>query len=305
MKRILALTLLLAGALAALEVGETGLSNMRIQPSARSQGMGGISLGLADNPQAFFGNPAGLSIIEGPMISANYLPYPAGIHVGSVSFQPSTKEKLRFSASAFYLNSGQMTRTSPTNEDLGTFGYQVVNLGGTAAYQILEKLSVGGNVKIHLALADSSMQIAAGADLGALYRDILPGLNAGLSVQNVAFEIKPFVEERSAMPVGIGGGVSYSGLKKLLIGLDISKPLDAPLIVRGGLEFLPVEFLGLRAGYSTEGVAWKTGATGTDILAGFSLGVGVRNLAGVSVDYAITPALDLGLFHRISLAYSF
>lgn len=305
MKRILAFTLLIAGALTALEVGETGLNHLRIQPSARSQGMGGISLGLADNPQAFFGNPAGLSLRESPLLTANYMPYPAGIHVGSFSFQPKSMGAFRFSADAFYLNSGTMTRTSPTNEDLGTFGYQVVNLGGTAAYSIIENLSVGGNLKLHLATADSNMQIAAGVDIGAMYLNLVPGLNIGLVVQNVAYEIKPFVEERSAMPVGIGGGISYSGLKKLLVGLDVSKPLDAPLIVRGGVEFTPVEFLALRAGYSSEGSAWKTGATGADILAGFSLGMGLRNLAGVSLDYAITPAIDLGLFHRISLAYSF
>jgi hypothetical protein len=88
------------------------------------------------------------------------------------------------------------------------------------------------------------------------------------------------------------------------LGLDVSKPLDAPLIVRGGIEFLPVSILALRAGYSTQGNAWKTGE-GADVLAGFSAGIGIHDLKGVFVDYAITPGLDIGLFHRISLAYHF
>ncbi|MCK4231789.1 hypothetical protein KAX21_02460, partial [candidate division WOR-3 bacterium] len=125
MKRTIALILFIAGSVMALEVGQTGLNHLRIQPDARMQGMGGASLGLADNPQAFFANPAGLSG-EGMFLAANYLPYPAGIHIGSVIFKPKSSGSLRFSAGAFYLNSGTMTKTSPTNEDLGSFGYHVI-----------------------------------------------------------------------------------------------------------------------------------------------------------------------------------
>ena len=303
MKRTIALILFIAGSVMALEVGQTGLNHLRIQPDARMQGMGGASLGLADNPQAFFANPAGLSG-EGMFLAANYLPYPAGIHIGSVIFKPKSSGSLRFSAGAFYLNSGTMTKTSPTNEDLGSFGYHVINLGGTVAYSIIENLSAGANLKAHLAAADSNTQIGAAADVGLMYTDLLPGLAIGVALQNAAYEITPFVEKRSKMPLGIGGGVSYAGVKNLLLGLDVSKPFDAPLIIRGGVEFLPIDLLALRAGYSTQGSAWKTGE-GADILAGLSLGLGIHDLAGVSVDYAITPGLDIGLFHRISISYRF
>lgn len=304
MKRTIASILFIAGAVMALEVGQTGLNHLRIQPDARSQGMGGVSLGVANNPQAFFANPAGLSSSENMILAANYLPYPAGIHIGSIIFKPQSSGQLRYSAGAFYLNSGTMTKTSPTNEELGTFGYHVINLGGTVAYSIIEKLSAGANLKMHLAAADSNVQIGVAGDVGFMATDLLPGLALGLAVQNAAYEITPFVEERSGMPLGIGGGVSYAGVKNLLLGLDVSKPFDAPLIVRGGIEFLPVDILALRGGYSTQGSAWKTGE-GADILAGFSLGLGIHDLAGVSVDYAITPGLDLGFFHRISLSYCF
>ena len=318
MKRTVATILFITGACMALEVGETGLNHLRIQPDARIQGMGGVSLGVADNPQALFANPAGLSR-EGRALALNYLPYPGGVHIGSIIFQPtrntssrdtpsrntpSRNTPLRFSVGAFYLNSGQMRLTSPTNEDLGTFAYHVINLGGTVAYPIIEKLAVGANLKANLAAADSNLQIAVAGDAGFMATDLLPGLAVGLVVQNIAYEVTPFVEERSAMPLGIGGGVSYAGVKNLLLGLDVSKPFDAPLIVRGGIEFLPVDLLALRAGYSTQGNAWKTGE-GADVLVGFSLGLGIHEVAGVSVDYAITPALDLGLFHRISLTYRF
>jgi hypothetical protein len=303
MKRIITAILFITGALTALEVGETGLNHLRIQPDARIQGMGGASLGLRDNPQALFANPAGLSS-EGMVLGLSYLPYPAGVHIGSILFTPSPNKPLRFSVGALYLNSGQMTITSPTNEELGTFAYHVINLGGTVAYPIIEKLSVGANLKAGLAAADSNTQVSISGDMGVMAAGLLPGLSIGLVVQNAAFEITPFVDERSAMPLGIGGGVSYAGVKNLLLGLDVSKPLDAPLIVRGGVEFLPVSILALRAGYSTQGNAWKTGE-GADILAGFSAGIGIHDLKGVFVDYAITPGLDIGLFHRISLAYHF
>jgi len=303
MKRIAIVILWLTGTAAALGVGETGLNHLRIQPDARSQGMGGVSLGLASNPQAFFANPAALPA-EGMVLAANYLPYPAGIHIGSVSFQPSGSSALRLSGAAFYLNSGQMKLTSPTNEELGTFSYHVLNLGATAAYPVAEHASIGINLKAHLAAADSNVQVAVAADAGVMLEDLITGLALGVVVENAAFEIDPFVEERSPMPLGVGGGASYSGVKNLLVGLDVLKPLDAPLVVRGGVEFLPVEFLALRGGYSTQGTAWKTGE-GSDILAGFSLGLGVRDLAGISVDYAVTPGLALGLFHRISITYRF
>lgn len=295
--------LFIAGAATALEVGETGLNHLRIQPDARIGGMGGASLGLAGNHQTLFSNPAGLSD-EGMVLAANYLPYPGGIHIGSVLFRPRSSSGFKYSVGAFYINSGQMTRTSPTNEDLGTFSYHVVNLGGTAGYDITEDIGVGANLKVGLASADTNLQAAVGVDVGVLYTNLLPGLGIGLAVQHAAFEIKPFIEERSAIPVTAGGGVSYAGLKNLTIALDVSKPLDAALLVRGGIEFLPVDILALRLGYSSAGNAWKTGS-GADILAGFSAGLGVRELAGVSIDYAVTPALDLGFFHRISLTYAF
>lgn len=304
MKRIIASILFIAGAAAALEVGETGLNDLRIQPDARIQGIGGASLGVTGNSQTLYANPAGLVSSPSHVLNANYLPYPAGIHIGSVVFKPKSEGALRFAAGVFYLNSGQMTRTSPTNENMGTFGYHVLNLGGTAAYSIIENLSVGANLKLHMAAVDSNVQLAAGVDVGAMYRDLLPGLAIGFAVQNAAYEIKPFVEERSAIPLAVGGGISYVGVKNLLLAVDVSKPLDAPLIVRGGVEYMPVKFLALRGGYSTQGAAWKTGDE-TDILAGLSVGMGIHDLAGVSIDYSVTPGIDLGLFHRISLTYDF
>lgn len=295
----------MAGATLALDVGETSLNHLRIQPSARSQGMGGVSLGLADNPQAFFGNPAGLSDSETYLLAANYLPYPAGIHIGSFLFKPAhkTPAPFRFSAGALYLNSGKMTLTSPTNEELGTFSYHVINLGGNVTFALAEYLDVGTNLRIHLASADSNLQVAAAADIGIMLTDIVPGLAVGLAARNVALEIMPFVEKPGAIPLEIGGGISY-GVKNLLLALDVSKPLDAPLVVEGGIEFLPVNILALRGGYSSRGSAWKTDS-GADVLAGFSFGLGIHDLVGVSVDYAITPGLDLGIFHRISVSYTF
>lgn len=305
MKRTIALILFIAGASAALEVGETGLNHLRIQPDARISGMGGASSGIVENTQAFFANPAGLAK-EGMALSVNYLPYPGGVHIGSVMFKPTrnTPGPFRYSVGVFYLNSGTMIMTSPTNDSLGTFGYHAVTVGGTGAYEIVENLSLGANLKLNLGAADTNIQLAAGVDVGAVYENLLPGLAIGLVVKNVAFEIKPFVSERSAIPVSIGGGVSYAGLENLTFALDVTKPLDAPLLVSGGAEYIPIHPLALRLGYSSQGLAWRTGDE-YDILAGFSAGLGISDLAGVYVDYAITPGLDLGFFHRISLSYHF
>ncbi len=304
MKRILLALLFITGAATALQVGETGLNHLRIQPDARIQGIGGVSLGLAENRQSFFANPASLAT-DGAFLSLSYLPYPTGIHAGSIIFQPHQQNnKFSYSTGAFYMNSGKMLKTGPTNENLGQFSYQLLDIGGSAAYKLAEHISAGANLKFHIATADTSIQLALAGDMGVMVSDLLPGLAMGITLKNAAFEIKPFVEKRSAMPIGIGGGLSYSGIANLLLGLDIIKPLDAPLVVCGGIEYLPVDILALRLGYSTKGNNFKTGE-GSDVIAGFSAGIGIQNLAGISLDYAVTPALNLGFFHRISISYLF
>jgi hypothetical protein len=60
--------------------------------------------------------------------------------------------------------------------------------------------------------------------------------------------------------------------------------------------------LAVRVGYTTEGLDLQAGG-GEDILAGLTTGLGFR-WRGYQLDYCFIPMVELGVAHRLSLAFS-
>ncbi len=166
--------------------------------------------------------------------------------------------------------------------------------GAVAAYgQDFWKVGLGARF-VSDAVAGSSVSAFAG-DLGAqaTYRDAtisaaVRGLGTGLGESAVAGA------SAETLPVEIRGGASYRiRSARVLVGAEVVKTSDTDMRAGLGLEWWPVQMLGLRAGMA--GIA--------ETQRQFTLGLSAM-YERVGLDYAL-GAHPLGAVHRVSLTYAF
>ncbi len=281
------------------DVGTTGFAFLKVGTSAREVAMGGASVGLSNDVNAIFWNPAGIARLTQAQAGLSYLNYVADIQCGFLGYaKPSGR--FGWGAGISYLNSGAIKKTDVDNHDLGSFVASFASLNVTGGYRVSDKILVGATAKFLYAGIDTFKAVGAGIDLGAIYAIPYPGLKAGLVVQNLGSQLKAFVNQKDPLPLTAGLGISYE-LRNLNLALDVTKPLDNRFIVKAGCEWWVHKNLGLRIGYNTLGSDLKIGS-GSDIIAGISTGLGIR-YKNLGIDYAYTPYLALGNAHRISISF--
>lgn len=301
---MLALTLVLTLIGIDANAGTTGFDFLRLTPTAREAAMAGAAVGASAGPMGFWFNPAHTLSAEGPRACVGYLNYVAGIQTGSAAYsQPvGTDSDKGVGLGIVYLNSGTMKRTNERGDELGTFGVSYANLNLSGAMRLGDELSVGVGLQGLYGSIDTFFGMGLAGNIGATYRLPVDGLSAGVAVKNVGYQLKPFQTERDPLPVGLGLGLAYQPNPALNLLLDVHKPIDNRINVRAGVEGWVADLLALRAGYTTEGVDLRTGG-GEDILAGLTTGLGLR-WRGYQLDYCFIPMVELGVAHRISLAFS-
>src|ERR1051325_10348151 len=138
--RKLALLLLIAMPAFAQNVDIEALSGLQFNfgnPGARSLGMGGAFLGLADDASAAEANPAGLTILRKPEISVELRNY---------------EENQLFSTSGTYPDIERTPFTHYSNRVVVSFASAVFpvkkfTFGVTAAWQIHPKFSIGATAR--------------------------------------------------------------------------------------------------------------------------------------------------------------
>jgi hypothetical protein len=116
----------------------------------------------------------------------------------------------------------------------------------------------------------------------------------GASARNLGPGLK-FVSESSGLPVTLGLGATYYFYDLPLVpAVSVDLPLDDLPAISAGAEYNFAKYISLRAGLKTERDA------GFASWLRFGLGV---NAGGVSFDYAMIPAADLGATHMVTLGY--
>lgn len=96
---------------------------------------------------------------------------------------------------------------------------------------------------------------ALGLSIGMLV-EVMPGLNFGAHGLNIN---RPKFSDLDPLETRLDAGISYRAHERALVLLGVSKDLDYPLSVRGGLEVQPVDVFFVRAGFSTEPTSFSTG----------------------------------------------
>ncbi len=299
---MLALTLIITLVGIDPNAGTTGFDFLRLTPTAREAAMGGAAVGSASSPMGFWFNPAHALSAESARAHVGYLNYVAGIQTGSAAYNQPVGTGTGVGLGIVYLNSGAIKRTDDTGQEQGTFGVSYADLNLSGAMRFGEALTAGVGVQGLYGSIDTFFAMGLAGNVGATYQLPVEGLTAGLAVKNLGLQLKAFRDSLDPLPIDFGLGLGFQPDSALSLVLDVHKPIDDRVNVRAGVEGWVADLMAVRLGYSTEGVDLRAGG-GDDILAGATFGLGFR-WQRYRVDYCFIPMVELGVAHRLSLAFS-
>jgi hypothetical protein len=303
-KSLIALIIVLMFASASLADGYLN-DPMSIGVGARALGMGKAYVGMAEDGDAVFMNPAGLARISNPKLSSMYASVLGDVNYIVIGGAYPYGEKSAIGAG--YIGSSvsdiPLTNTSGGSLGTGRWGNNVMFLSyGTYLSSLGLKLDrdvlVGGSLKYFSVGGDGTADVTAGAgsgydvDLGLLYpfnEYIMLGVNAqNILPASMGGKITKSSNQSDSIPATIkvgtkvtligneGASLSPHGSRKLYGNLDYDYfPNNSAQqgVIHAGVEFWPTGNLALRVGTDDK-----------DLTAG----VGVR-FSGIEFNYAYHP----------------
>ncbi len=284
------------------KVGTTAYGFLKIDPSARSTGMGGAFVGLSNDEAALYFNPAGLIQTEGKRFFTTYNNYLSDIQSGFLGYIHPYSENLKLGVSVCYFNYGSMIKTDAQGVNLGTFGASDIAFALSLSRKVNTRFSLGGTGKLIYEKIDGYSSDALALDLGAFYISGDNRTRIGGMAQNLGVQLKGATEShKDQLPTSVKLGLSHQ-LRELplIFAADIAKPMDNDIYFNLGGEFTALKPLYLRVGWSSFGKNYKTDSD-KDNLAGFAAGFGVTWKV-YRFDYAYSSYADLGGVHKISIS---
>ena len=238
---------------------------------ARSLGMGGAYVALANTSDALFLNPGGLSQIDGTHITIFYQK-PFGledVNFGSAAASISIwKTRLNFGVTTFGNN---------------LFNEQTFSLAFSHHYQ--RRIFYGVAVRYKsISIENHGSSGTFGLDLGFVV-PISRQLSWGFLTKNIN---RPNIGSDEELPQSFKSGLSVSPVADLIVNFEIFKDVRFPEEIRFGVEFQPIQKLALRTGTATNPSRFSAG-----------FGVSVNQF---TIDYAFFTHNDLGLTHQFSFS---
>ena len=268
-----------------------------VPPGSRPNGMGEAFTAVADDNNAVYWNPAGISMLSKKEISFTHM---KGLIYTSLDYltyvQPVKSLQGAIAASIFHLSDPQWR----LNED-GDFEGEFENTAQTVIIsygrEITSSFSSGINFKLLQWKLDNRMTGGAAVDIGFLYSG---QLNIGFAVQNVGTKMK-FIRDEFSLPLMANLGIGYKAPdNRMNLALDINRyVVDEKTGINLGAEYVIKEMFSARAGYK-----YHPDDAESKHLAGLSLGVGF-GVDGYCLDYAFVPYGELGDIHNISFTIKF
>lgn len=257
--------------------------------TARSMGVGGAFVAVADEPLGIVWNPAGFSQMFQNAVQVETAQMYEGTSIFSLGFAMPGKRYPSFGFTLLSLRSGDFERTNDLNESLGLFSEGEMALLFSASKNLTTRFTLGANAKIVRQSIDVFSASGVGFDLG-LFFSVTPTVRVGASLLNIGGPSLALRSTEEAYPMEFRGGMSlYLFGERGLITAEIDQREGSPTAFRAGSEFWAHPNLGLRFGF------YESSPSG-----GFS----VRVAPAVRIDYSMTNE-ELGVAHRVGLSYMF
>lgn len=309
--------------------GTAGAQFLQIGAGSRALGMGSAFVAYAEDIDAIFWNPAGLSkLTDGNNLSITHLNYFAEMNYENIAYSMPFMEGA-LGLSMVGLLSGDIEVTTVEQQEGTGESYSANDFVAAVSYgkNITDKFSVGASFKyIYMSLADLNAQGWA-MDFGAIYNTgILNNLRIGFVVSNfgpdmryegddLVFKTRVFknqddqqedaraeyVTELFQLPLKLQLGIALDIIdnehQKLVTTFDGINPNDYEETFGIGLEYIFKERYFLRAGYTRvfeKGISAGAGAL-LNISEDFSM----------LLNYGFEDHNYLGDLHRIGINFKF
>ena len=273
-------------------------SFLNIGVGGRALGMGGAYTALADDANALYWNPAGLSRLEKREFSASHAEMFESTRLDFLAYAHPTAQGT-FAAGLTYLSQGKIEG----RDGLGrpTAGYDASDAALSLGYaRKLDETDLGASFKYVRSHIGSTEAQGVAADFGA--KRALGGFIVGAALRNLGPGLK-FQDQRNDLPLRLAMGAAYKFVGGHAAAAElVNGPRGAGTDGSLGGEYQAFKSLYLRAGYTTQTAI--SGGSGFDVARGLTLGLGLRNETW-SLDYAVLPSGELGRSHRFSLGARF
>ena len=296
----------LAGAVRAERAPLPMITIFDLETGLRPLAMGGAFVGLADDENAVFYNPAGLGFNDARIRFDSLF----SRHLGLTSYARAALSRGPFGLGLALLNSGPITGRDSRGNDTGKFSYYLLGLAGAYGTRLtalplhvpegLEGLALGLRLKLYrvktlpegsgstLALDPALLYSFGNLHLGGL---ALEDLRFGLAVENLLGpEMRYGSGHREAWPRRVRAGVGL-----IFPGIALAADLESNgnLHLGGEYRLTETELKGLN------GLALRAGLLLGNRLA-ISLGLGLT-LDNFRLDYALVVNPQLPLTHALAL----
>lgn len=302
--------------------GTSGVASLKVAAGARPAALGGAFVGLADDSNALFWNPAGLADLTERQLGLMYTSYLVDTSYQLLSWaQPVPVLGGGIAAAVYTLDYGSITLRderpdgmySPPTGTRAPHEWYVTGGWGTRLPRFfgLDRVRAGASVKLTFQPLEHGEVVGAGAAAGALLDLPVKGLRAGLVADNLG----ALTSGGLTLPINFRFGASYARPLSAKLGMTVAADaryfLDVGFRPNAGLEVLAFNVLAVRGGWAVGGVDASVARSSRQSISGEggpTFGIGVRSPAAwgqrrirFSVDYALTTVGDLGNTHRIQL----
>lgn len=321
MKKIIIILLLIAFSLMGYAepfapVGTSTGQFLTIGVGGREVAMGEAVTALTKGSGSIFWNPAGLVDGNSNDIYAAYNQWPAGIHVGALSYAYVNPKLGTFSVNAKYVNFGNMEITTVENPNGTGEMLQMSNyaIGLSYGRYLTDKVSMGLTAKLVNERYGANGYTTVAWDVGLMYRSDFRNLKIGMSILNFSNKVQfsgsyidysysnsyltgtEILFDTWSLPMTFRFGavidVYNKGVNKVIAALDMVHPNDNVEQYNIGVEYAYDSMIFVRAGYRLS--AYE---------GGLSAGFGFKwNM--INIDYALTGMGALGVTSRLSLGFN-
>jgi len=297
--------------------------SLAVEPRVAGMGDAGTAHNTGSSVALFY-NPAAMAYMTG-MVHASVMQtqWIADINynAASIAFRPKDGAYGIFGLSVMAIDYGDLIGTIHANnergyEDTGNFSPTALAVGLGYARALSDRFAIGGNVKYaYQDLTTSFVDFDASGglvskdynigtvafDFGVLYKTGFRSLDFAMSVRNFSRELQ-YEQENFELPLTFRIGVSMDvmnltnlnpDIHSFRIAVDANRPRDFSEQIKVGGEYLLMNTVALRAGYSFP----------TDV-EGLSLGVGLQQTFGTfgfAFNYAYTTFEVFDAVHRLGI----
>jgi len=303
------LFLLILSPVYAYSPGVGSANFLKIPVGARESALGGAFTAVADNANAVYYNPAGLSLLKKPEVSFTYNEYFEGVS------QQWLAAAYPYKSGAFGLGVNYLSVSAfdaYDNDDKPTGSVSAYDMaiylswGGRLPldYKVFRSVSYGASVKYISGKLDTEKGAGYGLDLGFLATSAVENLGFGFNVENAVSAKIKFIEEGARPPLRFKTGAVYKTSSSVAqiaarLTLDYVFENDRPGYMAAGMESLFHDAFAVRMGYS----AFGNISNGMN----FGLGFDLSKYTGrnISVDYSYGATNAFGDIHKLSVTYKF